>query len=307
MPNDDSRGRSPQSRDRETRRLANRRATPRKPPKDDSRLVQAARDGILTKDNTKSGTRGRQAVDRVTFLRRKAARPHLSARESLGHRVTGTRPRVASFYADNPPRFVIVEGISARDIQRAGSYMGSVGALLNARASGGSDWEQVSRAFERRFRRWASIAGLNLLADPAAVVALAEAQRAGELGKSSSTPVALVRGVVGGLHDSGAMHLLRCSCRSRPPSDGAARSRYAASRPGLRCAGLPKLPSRRASAWRDIGIDVVADPMSARLLRLMWFVGRLIDLNRAEEITADVLRGFHRCLIATADCVGGRT
>jgi len=61
------------------------------------------------------------------------------------------------------------------------------------------------------------------------------------------------------------------------------------------------------AAWRDIGIDVVADPMSARLLRLVWLVGRLVDLNRAEAITADVLRGFHRCLIATTDCAGVRT
>jgi hypothetical protein len=98
----------------------------------------------------------------------------------LGHRVAGTRPRIASFYADNPPRFVIVEGVSLREIQRAGRYMGSVGALVDAHRRGGSDWAQVARAFERRFRRWAPIAGLNLLANAEAVVALAEAQRAAE-------------------------------------------------------------------------------------------------------------------------------
>jgi len=162
------------------RSAANRRAVPRKPPKDDSVLVQAARAGILTDANTKPGTRGRQAVDRVSFQKRKASRPNLPAREALGHQVAGTRPRIASFYADNPPRFVIVEGISARDIQRAGRYMGSIGALLDARARGGTDWAEVARAFERRFRRWAPIAGLNLLADPNAVVALAESQRAEE-------------------------------------------------------------------------------------------------------------------------------
>jgi hypothetical protein len=161
-------------------RAANRPAIPRKPPQDDSPLVQAAWSGTLTKDNTKRGTRGRQAVDRVTFLKRKAAHPDLSTREALGHRVAGSRPRVASFYADNPPRFVIVEGISMRDIQRAGRYMGSVGALVDAHRRGGSEWSQVASAFERRFRRWAPIAGLNLLANPDAVVVLAERQRAEE-------------------------------------------------------------------------------------------------------------------------------
>jgi hypothetical protein len=165
---------------RSLRRDADRKAVPRKPPADDSPLVQAARAGLLTTSNTNRGTRGRQAVDRVTSLRREAARPDLSAREALGHQVAGTRPRVASFYAANPPRFVVVEGVSLRDIQRAGRYMGSVGALLDAHGRGASDWAEMARAFEARFRRWAPIADLYLLADAHAVVALAEAQRAAE-------------------------------------------------------------------------------------------------------------------------------
>jgi hypothetical protein len=55
------------------------------------------------------------------------------------------------------------------------------------------------------------------------------------------------------------------------------------------------------AAWRDVGIDVVADPMLARLLRLTWLIGRLMDLNRAEALTVGVLRGFRDCLIHTAD------
>jgi hypothetical protein len=99
----------------------------------------------------------------------------------LGHRVAGTRPRIASFYADNPPRFVIVEdGISVRDVQRAGRYMSATGVLVDAHRRGGEDWAQASRAFERRVRRFSPIGGLTLLADPDAVVALAERQRAEE-------------------------------------------------------------------------------------------------------------------------------
>ena len=51
------------------------------------------------------------------------------------------------------------------------------------------------------------------------------------------------------------------------------------------------------AAWRDVGIDVVVDPMLARLLRSTWLVGRIVDLNRPEAFTMDVLRGFHGCLI----------
>jgi hypothetical protein len=54
------------------------------------------------------------------------------------------------------------------------------------------------------------------------------------------------------------------------------------------------------AAWRDIGIDVIADPILARLLRLTWLVGRLVDLNRADSLTAEALRGFHRCLVEIA-------
>jgi hypothetical protein len=164
---------------RSLRRSADRPAVPRGHPP--QRLLDAAEVGLVTRRNTKPATVGRQAADRATFLRRKAARPGLSAREALGHRVAGTRPRIASFYAANPPRFVVVEGpLSVRDVQRAGQYMGSVGALLDAHRRGGSEWSQVSRAFERRFRRYAPIAGLALLADADAVIALAEVQRAGE-------------------------------------------------------------------------------------------------------------------------------
>ena len=162
------------------RSASNRPATPREPPPDKGALVQAARAGTLNNANTKRGTRGRQAVDRAAFLRRKDAHPDLPVREALGHRVVGSRPRIASFYADNPSRFVMVESISLRDTQRAGTYMGSVGALLDAKARGRADWSQASRAFEQRFRRWAPIGDYHLLADADAVVALEERRRGEE-------------------------------------------------------------------------------------------------------------------------------
>ena len=57
-------------------------------------------------------------------------------------------------------------------------------------------------------------------------------------------------------------------------------------------------------AWRDVGIDVVLDPMLARLTRVTWLVGRLVDLDRTEGITVDVWRGFHRCLVEIICCAG---
>jgi hypothetical protein len=58
------------------------------------------------------------------------------------------------------------------------------------------------------------------------------------------------------------------------------------------------------AAWRDIGIDVVTDPVAARLLRLAWLIGRLVDLDRAEAITVDVLKGIHECLLRTVEALG---
>lgn len=55
------------------------------------------------------------------------------------------------------------------------------------------------------------------------------------------------------------------------------------------------------SAWRDVGLDVMADPLTARLRRVAWLVGRLADLDRPVIFPANTLRGWHGSLIA---CVG---
>jgi len=54
------------------------------------------------------------------------------------------------------------------------------------------------------------------------------------------------------------------------------------------------------AAWRDVGIDVISDPVLARLYRVTWLVGRLVDMDRAEALTIEALRGLHGCLIQTA-------
>jgi len=156
------------------RRAAARPAGPRgrRPPR---RLLDAAAAGVLTRGNTRKGTRGRQAVDRIVFLRRRAAAPDLSAREALGHRVAGSRDRMATFFADDPPRGVTVAGpdVTIRDVRRAASYLGMVGGLVEAHRRGPDDWSVVAARFRARWRRARPIAGLRPLADPEAVLALA--------------------------------------------------------------------------------------------------------------------------------------
>lgn len=50
----------------------------------DPRLLARARSGDLTRSNTTPGTAERRAVDRITYLRRREARPELTARQALG-------------------------------------------------------------------------------------------------------------------------------------------------------------------------------------------------------------------------------
>jgi hypothetical protein len=69
-------------------------------------LLARAEAGELTRSNTRKGTPQRQAVDRVTYLRRKQARPDVSAREALGGRPT--RPRVVGLSDED--RLLIAEG-----------------------------------------------------------------------------------------------------------------------------------------------------------------------------------------------------
>lgn len=142
------------------------------------RLLDAADAGILTRTNTAKGTAGRRAVNQVEARRRIAARPDLPRREALGGKVAGSRPTGATFYGAGPPRVVVVEDVSVRDVQRAATYMGSVSALAAANRRSPEAWAREARAFRVRFSHWVPIAGIPLLADPDAALALAETVRA---------------------------------------------------------------------------------------------------------------------------------
>lgn len=163
---------------RSLRRAASRGAGPRdrQPPQ---RLLDAANLGLLTRHNTVPGTAGRRAVDRATYLRRRTAEPTLSPREAAGHRVAGSRPRVATFYTTDPPRRITLEGedLTRRDVKRAGSYLHSVRTLIAELRRHPEQAEKLRRRWESKVRRRAPIAGYPLLATATAAIALADQDR----------------------------------------------------------------------------------------------------------------------------------
>lgn len=77
-------------------------------------LLARAEAGELTRTNTTKGTPQRKAVDRVTYLRRKAARPDVSAREALGGRPT--RPRLRGITEEQRKR--VAAGLGDADARR---------------------------------------------------------------------------------------------------------------------------------------------------------------------------------------------
>ena len=134
----------------------------------------------LTRGNTDLGSPERSAVYRIELeeRRERGARKGLTAQQSYGHSAPGDVLPTVSLYADEPPRLVVLENVSRADARRAGRYMGAVGALLALRDT--DAWEARAEAFARRFKRWGPIGEFTLVTDPATLLALAEAQRAGE-------------------------------------------------------------------------------------------------------------------------------
>ena len=98
-------------------------------------LLDRARRRDLTRSNTEPGTPERQAVDRATYLRRRDRKIGPTAREALGHQKPGYRPAQISFFAEGPPRRIVIEGLSRRDVRRAARYDAFVGNLRNGRLS----------------------------------------------------------------------------------------------------------------------------------------------------------------------------
>jgi hypothetical protein len=139
----------------------------------DPGLLARARRRELTRANTALGTPERQAVDRITYLRRRTAHPELTARQALAHASRGdVLPRIG-FMVDDPPRWIEPQ-VSRRDAQRAGRYMALVGRLANREI--GPD------TFRRRVHSWRPLpGGLRFLADPDAVLAFIEVRRAADV------------------------------------------------------------------------------------------------------------------------------
>jgi len=136
----------------------------------DPELLAAARRKELTNANTRKGTPERRAVDRFKYLKRKEAHPGITARQALGHPARGdTTPQISLLVAD-PPRFLIIEALSRRDLTRAGSYEELVKRLENGRIRPAD--------FHRRVASWRPIAGHRFLSDPDAVLAILEGRRA---------------------------------------------------------------------------------------------------------------------------------
>lgn len=168
---------------RSLRRLASARATRRHPPRPGTRLFDAAEVGILTRANTRPGTRGRQAVDAASYRARRSREPTLPAREAAGHEVAGSREKTVTFYTVDPPRRITLrgEGITRRDVRRGGGYLHSVRELIGDLRTYPGAADALKRDWERRWRNRAPIAGYPLLTTADAAVALADQDRqAGE-------------------------------------------------------------------------------------------------------------------------------
>ena len=71
---------------------------------------------------------------------------------------------------DDPPRFVVLEGLGRRDLSRAGHYNDLAQKLDLGRFD--------PKAFRNRVKRWRPIAGFRFLADPDAVLLLMDRRRA---------------------------------------------------------------------------------------------------------------------------------
>ena len=154
------------------RATANRRAISRQPPAPGTQLREAARSGILTRGNTRPGTRGRQAVDAETYGSRQAAGARRGlgrGRASAGHEAPGGQARAMSTLLDSPPRWAVLDNLTRGEARRLARYDAMMSNLVQGDLS--------PRAFERRVGAWRPIRGERFLADPAAVLAILDQRR----------------------------------------------------------------------------------------------------------------------------------
>lgn len=128
----------------------------------DPELLGRAQAGELRRSNTTPGSVERRAVDRVMYLRRRAASPEVSARRALGHRPAPSPATMSTILAGRG--FVVVENPSRLERSRIGRYDSLTGQLR---------WGQLDpRAFQRRVRRWRPIRGGSFESDPNIVLAI---------------------------------------------------------------------------------------------------------------------------------------
>jgi len=153
------------------------------PHEHDPALLARARKGEITRANTEPGSPERSVVDRITYERRRAHHPELTVRQALGHERAGDVLPTVTFFTQlgAGPTLLVDVTVSRRDARRVGRYLSLVGLLTEGRLA--------PAAFERRVRSWRPVTILDppglrghvrFLADPEAVLALAEVERGEE-------------------------------------------------------------------------------------------------------------------------------
>ena len=152
------------------RATANRRGRRGQAPSPSLREAAAA--GVLTRGNTRPGTRGRQAVDRQIYEARQAAgaRKGLGrGRASAGHEAPSTRARAMSTLLDSPPRWTVLDDVTRGEARRLARYDAMLSNLVQGDIS--------PSAFRRRVGSWRPIRGERFLADPTAALAILDTRR----------------------------------------------------------------------------------------------------------------------------------
>jgi hypothetical protein len=95
--------------------------------------------------------------------------------------MAGDYPPSAAIYAADPARYIELEGVSRRDLRRAGIYMQATRQLRADLRARPGEATAIKRAFHRRFRYWRRIAGYRVLSDADAVLALQDGLRAADV------------------------------------------------------------------------------------------------------------------------------
>ena len=154
------------------RASANRRARPRRPPSE--RLRSAAAAGLITRQNTRKGTAGRQAADAAEYERRQSRGRRLgatTARAAVGHGGPLPPASITAMFRDLG--FSTVETPTASERRRLNRWNSLVAQLDAGRL--------LPKGFERRVRAWRPFRGERFEWDPTIVVAtMGERRDAGE-------------------------------------------------------------------------------------------------------------------------------